>query len=70
MSSKVNGQNFKKDSKTKARRVNVISRLEAQLKANTKQDKESKKKTAEYVPLTPGDVSRINKEIDILKSRA
>ena len=69
MSSKVNGQNFKKDSKTKTRRVNVIARLEAQLKTNKKPDKDSKKKNG-TTDLTAHDVSRINKEMDILKSRA
>lgn len=67
MSSKVNGQNFKKDSKTKARRLGVISRLEEQLKSNKKPDKASKKNGT--TDLTAHDVSRINKEIDILKTR-
>lgn len=69
MSNKVNGQNFKKDSKTKNRRVNVVARLEAQLKTNVKPDKESKKKNAN-VPLTATDVKRIDREIEILKARA
>ncbi len=68
MSSKVNGQNFKKDSKTKARRLGVISRLEEQLKSNKKPDKDSKKKNG-TTDLTAHDVRRINKEIDILKTR-
>lgn len=68
MSSKVNGQNFKKDSKTRSRRTVVVARLEQQLKANTKPDKTSKKSA--NIALTPADVNRINKEIEILKARA
>lgn len=51
----------------KSRQARVLVTLEAQLKSGVK----TKKKTSDVkVPLTDSDVKRINKEIEILKSRA
>ncbi len=51
----------------KSRQARVLVKLEAQLKSGVK----TKKKTSDVkVPLTDSDVKRINKEIEILKSRA
>lgn len=55
---------YVKDVKTVARRKSVITRLEAQLKSKVK----TAKKTNEEVPLTEGDVNRIKREIETLKS--
>lgn len=54
---------FKEDSKTKERRRKVVSRLEEQLKSG----KKTVKKTTE--DLTPSDINRINKELEILSHR-
>lgn len=62
-----NGQPQAKD-----RRVNVISRLEAQLKRNTKPalvTTENGSATWADVRLEESDIKRINKEIEILKTR-
>ena len=49
------------------RQQRAAERLEAQLKAGTKTEKKSLKNK---VPLTDGDVNRINKELDKLRGRA
>ena len=54
---------FKEDSKTKERRRKVVSRLEEQLKSG----KKTVKRTTE--DLTPSDINRINKELEILSHR-
>jgi hypothetical protein len=54
-------------SKTKERRERVIERLKFQLIKGTKTPKKSY--GAFEIPLTDSDINRINKEIDILKSR-
>ncbi len=51
----------------KSRQSRVLGMLEKQLKSGVK----TKKKTTDVkVPLTDADIKRINKEIEILKSRA
>lgn len=50
----------------KSRQSRVLEMLEKQLKSGVK----TKKKTTDVkVPLTDADIKRINKEIEILKSR-
>lgn len=49
--------------KQASRRFGVIERLESQLKTKTKRSREG------IIPLTDSDVLRINKEIEILKTR-
>lgn len=49
--------------KQASRRFGVIERLESQLKTKLKRTREG------IVPLTDSDVLRINREIEILKSR-
>lgn len=50
----------------KIRQKNVLERLEKQLKSGVK----TKKKTTDVkVPLNDADIKRINKEIEILKTR-
>ena len=50
----------------KFRRVSVLAMREAQLKSGVK----TQKKTRDVkIPLTDGDIKRINKEIEILKTR-
>ena len=49
----------------KARRISVLERLQKQLKSGFKIDQETK----EQVPLTDKNKSRIEKEIEILKTR-
>lgn len=50
----------------KIRQKNVLEKLEKQLKSGVK----TKKKTTDVkVPLTDADIKRINKEIEILKTR-
>jgi len=53
----------------KNRRKLVIERLEAQLKGGMKVVKGSKPNAISSEPLTESDISRINREIEILKSR-
>lgn len=60
---KKNGVNYSLLSKVKSRRKNVIEHLEAQLKTGTKND------FKEVLPLTDHDRTRINRELEILKSR-
>lgn len=52
--------------KQKTRNAKVSKRLNVQLKENTKHSKEDKNVLVE---LSDSDKKRINKEIDILKSR-
>ena len=47
------------------RKKNALSRLEAQLISGVKTEKKGNKK----IPLTDSDKKRIEKEIDILKTR-
>lgn len=50
----------------KSRQSRALDKLEKQLKSGVK----TKKKTTDVkIPLTDSDVKRINKEIEILKSR-
>ena len=60
-------------SDAKQRRERAIVRLEAQLKAGTKTEKVSQLTLAttgaNQLPLTDKDRERIQKEIDVLKSR-
>lgn len=65
MSKKTNGVNYGKSVAQKSRRERVIVMLEKQLKVKTKRNKVSQ----DFDPLTDSDVKRINKELDILKSR-
>lgn len=60
---KKNGVNYSTQLKVNSRRKSVIERLELQLKSGNKTTKEGN------VKLLTGDISRINKEISILKSR-
>lgn len=50
----------------KIRQKNVLEKLEKQLKSGVKTQK---KTTDVKVPLTDADIKRINKEIEILKTR-
>jgi len=53
----------------KNRRKKVLERLEAQLKGGHKVVKGSKLNAISSEPLTESDISRINREIEVLKSR-
>lgn len=53
----------------KNRRKLVIERLEAQLKGGHKVVKGSKPNAISSEPLTQADITRINKEIAVLKTR-
>jgi len=64
MSQKSNGVNHSLSSKKKDRRRRVINMLKEQLVKGTKVNKENK-----VVPLTEKNITRINKELEILKSR-
>lgn len=64
MSRKHNGVNWNRSSKARARRSNVVTRLNAQLKYGKKMTKDGLN-----VVLTEGDISRIEKEILTLKER-
>ena len=50
----------------KARKENVIKRLESQLQSGNKTEKKS---VDTKVSLTDSDIKRIKKELDVLKSR-
>jgi|LakMenE18May11ns_1017448.scaffolds.fasta_scaffold9669302_1 hypothetical protein len=50
----------------KARKENVIKRLESQLQSGNKTEKKS---VNTKVSLTDSDIKRIKKELDVLKSR-
>jgi hypothetical protein len=51
------------------RRESARKLLEAQLKRGTKPEKVDGKTTNNMIPLTPTDVTRINREIERLESR-
>lgn len=53
--------------KARTRRVNVIARLESQLKAGTKPSKENGKMIT--VSLEEKDINRIGREMETLKKR-
>jgi len=63
---KKNGVNYSLQENMKSRRRNVINRLESQLKSGWKT---CGPKSQFSDPLTDSDRNRINKEIDILKTR-
>jgi hypothetical protein len=50
------------------RRESAKRLLEAQLLRGTKPEKINKKTTAKMIPLTPADITRINKEIAALNN--
>lgn len=64
MSRKTNGVNWSMTPQAKLRRVDAIKRLKAQLESGKKRNKENL-----IVDLTDKDVKRINKELEILKTR-
>jgi len=51
------------NSKITSRRRNALTRLEAQLVTGTKPEKIEGKTTANRIPLTEGNIKRINAEI-------
>jgi hypothetical protein len=53
--------------KARTRRSGVIARLESQLKSGNKPSKEENRKV--MVELTDFDTKRINKELEVLKTR-
>ena len=59
---------FNGQPQTKDRRVNVINRLETQLKRGMRPPKKDEQ-TLSDVPLLDADDNRIKKEIEILKTR-
>ncbi len=70
MSKKTNGVNWNKDSKSKERRKRAIDRLEIQLRSGKKQLRSTRlQKQVSYDDLSETDISRINKELDTLKTR-
>lgn len=50
------------------RRESAKARLEAQLKRGTKPEKINRRTTANMIPLTPGDITRINREIEAINN--
>jgi len=52
----------------KMRRESAKQRLEAQLKRGTKPEKINGKTTANMIPLTTGDITRINRELDAINN--
>lgn len=50
----------------KIRRENAKKMLEAQLKRGTKREKVNGRTTDKFIPLAPADITRINREIEIL----
>lgn len=52
----------------KSRQDRAKKMLEEQLKRGTKPEKVNGKTTSHMVSLTPGDISRIKKEIDVLNN--
>lgn len=70
MSKKTNGVKWNKDSKSKERRKRAIERLEIQLKSGKKQLRSTRlQKKVAYDDLSEIDITRINKELDTLKTR-
>lgn len=65
MSKKANGVKRGKTVLQQSRRRRALAQLEAQLKSGVKTEKKSFDKK---IPLTDKDISRIKKEIEILKS--
>ena len=69
-SSKERKNTIPMDSKTKKRRKKAIENLEKQLKSGTKPEKiDGKTHINKKVNLSPTDIERITKELEILKSR-
>lgn len=64
MQKKANGVNYSKQKAAVERRIRVIIRLENQLKSGVKAAKE-----VGFEPLEAKDITRINKELEILKQR-
>jgi hypothetical protein len=52
----------------KLRRASAKARLEEQLKRGTKPEKINGKTTAKMIPLTPADITRINREIEAINN--
>lgn len=50
------------------RRASAKKMLEAQLLRGTKPEKINKKTTSTMIPLTPADITRINKEIEAINN--
>ena len=50
------------------RRASAKARLEEQLKRGTKPEKINKKTTANMIPLTNADITRINREIEAINN--
>lgn len=70
MSSKHNGVNWNKSSKAKERRRSTIKRLETQLESGRKTLPTANLKAGPVTgELTEKDINRINKELEVLKTR-
>jgi hypothetical protein len=52
----------------KLRRESAKKLLEAQLKRGTKREKINGKTTDNFIPLTPADITRINRELDAINN--
>lgn len=52
----------------KMRRESAKRLLEEQLKRGTKREKINNKTTDNFIPLTTGDITRINKELDAINN--
>ena len=52
----------------KIRREGAKQRLEAQLKSNVKREKVNGKTTDNFIPLTTGDIARINRELEAINN--
>jgi len=50
------------------RRANAKTMLEEQLKRGTKPEKIDGKTSSKLIPLSPADISRINREIEVLSN--
>jgi hypothetical protein len=68
MSKKTNGVNWAKSPAHNHRRITVLKKLQKQLESNTKTSKDEHGKKV-VIALTERDVSRIEKEIQTLKTR-
>ncbi len=53
----------------KMRRESAKKMLEAQLLRGTKPEKINGKTNANIIPLTPADISRINRELEAIKNK-
>jgi hypothetical protein len=74
MSNKANGVNWDRRFPAKQKRKGVIERLEKQLKDGVKNTtimvgKKYPTKQSATIPLTDSDIKRINKELEVLKTR-